>query len=616
MVIIGISGFERDPGAPGRHLYGEDKLDTNNWFRFQRARVPLQFFPLDLIGHDAGAALLVDGELIASAAEERFTRIKHGINLAGRTVLPRRAMRYCLEQASLEWSDVDYWAHYCRFTPDTVANRLRRVAAGLDPLQRAAVEEEYRHAYSDRLARQVVRRQLEAIADRPIAEDRLVQVRHHVAHAAGAFFSSDFDEAICLSLDGYGEEESCLWAVGQKTSVRPEGIIPLPSSLGMLYQVVTAYLGFRTFGDEYKVMGLSSYGDPQPFRSIFDELVVLAPDGGYVTAFSRPDLGEWLGDELGEIPNPGGFSRKSADIAAALQRKLEQSVLHTAAFLRERYGIDRLCISGGVGLNACANGAIVRSGLFKNVFVQPAASDDGASLGAGLFVWHERGEGRRSPAIRHVYWGPSHDGVQIEDALRNCRSVTWKKKRDPERRAAQLLADEKIVGWFQGRMEMGPRALGARSILASPSSVAVRDRLNELVKGRESFRPFAPSVMAEEAAEYFVIPDDTSAAFMIVTFPTRDGVCERIPGVVHVDGSARVHLVRDTDNPRFYRVLRFFRELTGLPVLLNTSFNRAGEPVVESPDDALRCFARSGLDALVIGDYVAFPAAPAAGELT
>jgi carbamoyltransferase len=604
MIVLGISGFEDASFTTDTHPYtGQAPPDAP--FTFRHGTVPLQYFPLGLIGHDAAAAILVDGRLVACVAEERFTRHKHGFNLAGRTLLPRRAIRYCLEEVGCTWADVDVVAHYCRFTPEAVAARLERVGAALEPALHALLEREYTDAYAHRLAPEVLHGQLETIAERPIPPGRVVSVPHHVAHAAGAFYSSGFDNALCLTLDGYGEEESALWAIGTDAGLTPHGQLYLPSSLGTLYQLVTAYLGFRTFGDEYKTMGLAAYGDPERFDAVVGELVTLGPDGTWSTAgMSRPDLYEWLRARLGPVEEPGACSRRSADVAAALQRALERAVLHMLRDLRTRFPLDRLCVAGGVGLNACMNGAIVRSGLFRRLYVQPAASDDGAALGAALYAHHALAGGTAREPIAHTYWGPEYCEPCIEEALETTDGLVWERTDAVETRTARLLADGAIVGWYQGRMEMGPRALGARSILATPSSVEVRDRINALVKGREPFRPFAPSVLSEDASMFFDIPDDTAAPFMVVTYPAREAVRQRLAGVVHVDGSARVHVVHETHHPRYHRLLREFGALTGVPVLLNTSFNRAREPIVCTPADAVACFLRGGLDALAIGDYL------------
>jgi carbamoyltransferase len=588
MVIMGVSGFE--PSG----VSGSDRL-------------PIQFFPLGLIGHDPSAALLVDGRLVACAAEERFTRIKHGYNLAGRPVLPRRAMSYCLKEAGLEWRDVDYWAHYCHFTPDNVGERLARVTRRLSKVLKAAVAEEYQDMLENRVGRGVVRRQLEAIAETPISEDRFIAVPHHLAHAAGAYYSSGFEESAWLVLDGYGETESATWGVGAREGICPATSIPLPSSLGVLYQIVSAYLGFRAFGDEYKVMGLSAYGDPYPYSAVFRELVRLGPAGTFSTeGLAQDSLDEWLSDRIGDIPDKGAYSEKAADVAAALQRRVEEAGMHVVACVRDQFRLGTLCLSGGVALNACVNGAIVRSGLIDRLFVQPAAADDGASLGAALYAIQQSNQSAiRVPNTTH--WGPSFGDAAISGALGRRPGLRWERAADVAHTAATLLAEGKILGWFQGRMEIGPRALGARSILADPRSVSARDEINARVKGREPFRPFAPSVLDAMASEFFDLPDRTAAPFMVVTYQTHEPVRDKIPAVVHVDGSARVQTVSEVDSPRFHELLRAFHALTGIPVLLNTSFNRAGEPIVCTPDDAIACFMQSGIDALVIGDYVAYP---------
>ena len=444
-----------------------------------------------------------------------------------------------------------------------------------------------------RVAPDVVRSQLEAFGNVPIPDDRFVPVPHHLAHAAGAFHSSGFENSAWLVLDGYGETESSTWGIGTETALHPTGSTPLPTSLGVLYQAVSVFLGFRAFGDEFKVMGLSAYGDARSYRAVFDRLIQLLPGGGFVVdGLAQRSLDDWLIDAFGAVPDKGAYSVKAANIAAALQSKIEETALHVVAHLRDRFRLDRLCISGGVGLNACVNGAVVRSGLVKRLFVQPAASDDGASLGAATYAHHRLTDGAVS-SINHAFWGPSYGDESIRDVLKSESGLRWERVDDVELVAARLLAEDKIVGWFQGRMELGPRALGARSILANPRSVAIRDEINARVKGREPFRPFAPCVLDEDAADFFDLPDRTAAPFMIVTFQTHEAVRRRIPGVVHVDGSARVQIVREEDNPRLHQLLRHFQVLSGLPVLLNTSFNRAGEPIVCSPSDAVKCFIKS-----------------------
>jgi carbamoyltransferase len=608
MIILGISGFEDSGGSRrgSRHTYTYSyKQGIEDILTFSNGRAPFQCFPLHLIGHDCSAALVMDGKLIAAASEERFTRIKHGFNLTGGTVLPRRAIEYCLEQAGISWRRVDVVAHYCHFTEEAVNERLYNVSRRLSSARIGLLRAEYEQAFRNRLSPDVVRGQIERIAGRAIPVDRFIPVKHHLAHAAGAFYGSGFQRSAILTLDGYGEKESSLWAIGEGNKITPHRTIQLPTSLGLLYQVITAYLGFHSFGDEYKVMGLSSYGDPAVFGSFFDDWVQLLPEGAYqVEGLSRPNLLAWLRERLGEIPNKGVFSKKAADIAAALQKKLEEVILHSARFLKKHYHTSNICISGGVGLNARANGALLRSGMFRRVFIQPAAADDGAGLGAALFALHDRFNRQAQDPFKHVFWGPAYGPAQVETALRGQPGLTWRKEPAAATAAAQLLAQGKIVGWFRGRMETGPRALGARSILADPRSASIRDTLNEKIKNRESFRPFAPAVLEDRAAEFFHVPEGFSAPFMLMIFDTRAGKRGLIPAVVHVDGSARLQTVAKEQNPLFYKLIRAFYDITGIPLVLNTSFNRAGEPIVNSPEDALKCFLACGLDALLLEDYL------------
>jgi carbamoyltransferase len=608
MIILGISGFEDAVQMGKRHIYTSRSQDIEDLFGFSEFGVPLQYFPLHLIGHDSSAALICDGKVVAFASEERFSRVKHGFNLAGRTVMPRKAIAYCLEEAGITWADVDFIAHYCCFTEDSIWRRFENIRRELNSGYQNMIEREYKEAYGNKLAKNVVHRQIETIAGYDIADDRLISVKHHLAHAAGAYFSSEFEESLILTLDGYGEEESSIWGIGQGDKIFPKGSIQLPTSLGLLYQVITSFLGFRSFGDEYKVMGLSSYGNPETYHSVFEQLIQKSYDGRYsIHGLSRPDLLLWLEEIFGHVSLDNEFSQKKADIAASLQKALESTILDQMSALKDEYHATNLCLSGGVGLNACANGAILRSGLFENIFIQPASGDDGTSLGAALFVLHEILDHKKRTPVEHVYLGPVYGNSQIEADLQAFPQIVWNKIESIEDSAAQALDEGKIVGWFQGRMEMGPRALGARSILADPRRLQLRDEINAKIKNRESFRPFAPSVLAEEAARFFGVSQNTKSPFMLMTFNTHDKKRKLIPAVVHVDGSSRIQTVSQEDNPRYYQLLRKFYTKTGIPLLLNTSFNRAGEPIVNSPAEAVKCFLRCGMDVLFIEDYMILP---------
>jgi carbamoyltransferase len=608
MIILGISGFEDIESSKNRHIYSAPVKSVDDLFKFSEWAVPLQFFPLHLIGHDSSAAILVDGEVVSAAAEERFSRLKHGFNLAGRTVLPRKAIAFCLEQAKTSWDRIDRIAHYCQFTEESVQRRLDKVSQNLNGNHRYLLEKEYKESYKNRLSREILLRQIRKLSGCDIPGDRLVSVRHHLAHAAGTFYSSDFQEALILTVDGYGEEESSLWCIGRGNQIFPMGSIELPTSMGLLYQVITAYLGFRAFGDEYKVMGLSSYGRPNAYRSVWKELIEQSGDGSYrIPGLSKAELIRWLKEHFPGVSQEDGFSQRKADIAASLQKALEKVLLDQLSSLKEKHKIKNLCLSGGVGLNACANGAIQRSGLFEKINFQPAAGDDGTSLGAALYVQHDLYRNTQRKPLTHVFLGPDYSSFSIENILSGYPQIEWERVSRIEDVAAEMLDQGKIVGWFQGRMEMGPRALGARSILADPRVVALRDKINAKIKNRESFRPFAPSVLAEKASEYFDIPLAFRSPFMLLTFDTRENKRSHIPAVVHVDGSARIQTVSQRDNPRFYRLLRRFYERTGIPVLLNTSFNRAGEPIVNDPEDALKCFLACGMDALFMENYLILP---------
>jgi carbamoyltransferase len=611
MIIVGISGFEDIRGASARSTWEYRPGPANNMLDFADNYLPLQYFPLHLIGHDCSAALLIDGELVAFAAEERFSRIKHGLNLAGKTVLPRSAVQYCLSQAGVTWRDIDYIAHFCDFNMPAVHHRFSMLSDELKGDQLQILKDQSLDIYENCLSREVLHKQLTRIAGVAIDRSRLIPVRHHLAHAAGAFYSSGFDDALILTVDGFGEEESSLAARGTGSSIDIIDRTDLPTSLGMLYQVITAFLGFRSYGDEYKVMGLSSYGDRNRYRGVFRELVELRSNGRYaMSQITSPGLSRTLKDCFGTVAWHNGFSKKAADIAAGLQDTLEITLLHVLSHYRKLCDLNNLCLSGGVALNATANGVIKRSGLFDRVYIQPAAGDDGACLGAALYVDRQlSGRTNRKP-ITHMYWGPEYSYDQIEDALRACNEIKWQSRRDIVTTTARLLSEGWLIGWFQGRMEMGPRALGARSILSDPRKRAYRDRINAKIKKRESFRPFAPAALEDEARNFFYLDGSDPDPYMITTVPVNEEKRHLIPAVTHVDGTSRLQAVTEKSNKRFFQLLREFQRITGIPMVLNTSFNRAGEPIVCTPGDALNCFLECGLDALVIGDFLVTPRRP------
>ena len=609
MYVLGYSGFTRDSRAADgyRNPFAKTRQDFESIFRFHEGEVPFQLFPLGFFGHDAAAALLKDGELVACAAEERFSRAKFSLNLAGNTLLPKHAIHYCLSEAGIGIGDVDIVAHYCRFNKRAVDDRLELVSSGLSIEEREQVAASYNRVYTEMMDPKVLLRQFEQMTGS--APNRFVQVDHHLAHAASAYYPSGFDEALILTIDGTGERESSLLAIGRGGIIVEDSRTLLPVSLGTLYLLVTVHLGFKTLGDEYKVMGLAGYGDPVPYRGYFKSLIHLQPDGSYsFDGFARRDMRQRMVDALGEPRRNGeDITQRHCDIAAALQESVQDAVLHMLLHARKRHQLRRLCMAGGVALNSMLNGVIARSGMFEEIFVQPAASDEGGGLGAALYAWHDLdGEGRRrmSP-LRQVYAGPRYDDGAILSALEDQRELlSWTRPGSITEEIAAELAAGSVVGWFDGRMEFGPRALGNRSILADPRAADMKDRINAKVKHREGFRPFAPAVTEENAKEYFDMRGLADSPFMLFVVPVLPHRRHEIPAVTHVDGTARVQTVSKQSNPRFWELIRAFGRRTGVPVLLNTSFNVMNEPIVCTPADAVRCFLDTDIELLVMGEFV------------
>lgn len=567
---------------------------------------------------DAGAALVVDGQLMAAVEEERFNRVKHWAGL------PVQSMRYCLNAAGLSIDQVDHLA----ISRNPRAHLYQKILFALSR------RPDFRWIH-DRVANAVrVRNLRENVARRlGVASEgmrfKVHFVEHHPAHIASTFFVSPFQEAACLSIDGFGDFLSAMWGAGRGSSIQVLGQVAFPHSLGLFYTAVTQYLGFPKYGDEYKVMGLAPYGEPE-YLEEFRRIVQARPrgfvlDAAYFLHHSEGVTMTWEGGEpvLGQVysdlfvkrfgpprEGDGAILPRHRNIAASLQALTEEVYFHLLNLLHDATGLSKLCLAGGVALNAVANGKIFDSTPFEQIFIQPAAGDAGTAIGAAFSVWHSKFAKPRSFVMTHAYWGPAFLDQAIRQALEECSEdlrgarVILHNPHDDQQLCeltATALAAGKIVGWFQGRMEWGPRALGNRSILADPRRAEIRDLLNARIKKREPFRPFCPSILQEYVGHYF--EKNHPDPFMITVYPIRSDKQSVIPAVTHVDGTARLQSVNRQDNPLFWKLIHTFYEMTGIPVLLNTSFNE-NEPIVHTPQQALDCFLRTKMDVLVMGHHM------------
>jgi carbamoyltransferase len=559
--------------------------------------------------HDSAACLVADGKVIAASEEERFTRIKHGKRPVPFSTweLPFHAIHDCLRQAAIQMTDVAHVAY--AFDP------ALRVRGGLDratltlPLQPSAhpVAEEWEAAWDPLFISSIANAPRHLAGGAPHhLRDRFRGTRadgphqwhfveHHVAHAASAFLAAPFETAAVMTLDGRGECATTAYFQGAGNGLRKLGEVSMPHSLGILYEQVTGYLGFLHSSDEYKVMALASFGEPvyaDEFRAI-----VGRGDGGSYT-IDAPCLEQRFGPAR---ERGGRMEKRHFDLARSLQLVLGETVLDIARWLQAATGERNLCLAGGVALNCVMNARLRDEGPFERIWVQPAAGDAGTALGAALWVdARKRGDDERRYRMDDAYLGPSYDDAEIE-AFLIWSKLPFRRLDDIAEKAAALLADGRILGWFQGRMEFGPRALGARSILASPVEADMQARLNE-IKDREDFRPVAPVVLAEAAGDWFV--DAGESPFMLFVHDVRPDRADRIPAVRHVDGTARIQTISHDQNPLYHDLIAAFARRTGVPVLVNTSFNTRGEPIVCTPRDAVECFWTSPLDALVIGSYL------------
>jgi carbamoyltransferase len=549
--------------------------------------------------HDAGACLLRDGDLVAAAEEERFTRIKHDSRL------PIEAASYCLEAGGLEPDDLDYVIFY-----EKPLLKFERIVSGY-----AATYPRSRRAFVN--AMQTWLRQKLWVRDQIRQAlgfgGEILFGEHHVSHAASAYFPSPFDDAAVLTADGVGEWASTTIGVGHGIDLEVTHEIRYPHSLGLLYSAFTGYLGFEVNEGEYKVMGMAAYGRPTYVDHV-RKLISLADDGSF-----RLDM-RYLGyhhglksidrafvDLFGPPRQPGAeLEERFADIAASIQTVTEEAMLGLARRARELSSSDNLCLAGGVALNVLANARILRDSGFRRVWVQPAAGDAGGCLGAATYLYHTVLRQERRFRMDTAYLGPSFSNEDIHAFLEGQGiPFTTLSETALAPTVARLLADNDVVGWFQGRMEFGPRALGARSILANPTDPTTKDTLNAKIKHREAFRPFAPSTLVEAASTYFDFgaPDgDVESPFMLLTAHVRPDKEHLLPAITHLDGTARVQTVQRSQNPLYYALIEEFGKLTGVPVLVNTSFNVRGEPIVCTPEQAYNSFAHTDMDYLVLGD--------------
>ena len=557
--------------------------------------------------HDAAAALVQDGKLVAAVEEERFKRVKH-VGFAGYfgydTGLPHASIDYCLKTAGIKADDVDAVGYY--YDPwqefrSHLAFRLAR--AHRDPARAA-----YHLVQSVTLLKDHLK--TEPLFNRrrktPL---KFHWLSHYATHNAAAFFCSPFQDALILSIDAKGERDSCCAAVGEGNKIRVIETIPYPHSWGMFYMEVTKYLGFKPGHDEYKVMGLASFGKPT-YLEQFRQIVRTQPDGSFRfdlswfdPTFTGPDmLSRKFFDTFGpaRVPN-SAIESKHEDIAASLQEVLEETLLAYLKALRTRTGKKNVCLSGGVVLNCVLNGKILESGLFDGIFIPPNPGDAGCAVGAALHIHHQLNGAPHTYVMDHAFLGPAYGDSEILAALDNAK-VDYRKMDDPAKEVARLIADGRIVAWYQGRMEWGPRALGNRSLLADPTRAEMRDVVNKWVKHREDFRPFAPSVLEEKAPEYF--EHITDSPFMLFITQVKDDKKAKVPAITHVDGTARPQTVSQKTNPLYWQVIKEFENITGVPCVLNTSFNIMGEPIVCTPPQAIRCFYGTGIDALAIGNYL------------
>ena len=583
--------------------------------------------------HDSAACLLKDGEIIAAAQEERFTRKKHDAGF------PHHAILYCLKEASIAAKDVDSVVFYEK--PFVKFERLLETYLAFAPKGFISFAKAMPVWIKDKLfQKSALIKELRSTLDVSVGwRERMLFSEHHLSHAASAYYPSPFDSAAVLTLDGVGEWTTTSLAIGKGSDLKVVKEIHFPHSLGLLYSAFTYYTGFKVNSGEYKVMGLAPYGEPRYADLIREKLITVADDGSFQLDMSYFDYATGLTmtnkkfDALfGGPPRTSEteLTQREMDLAASIQKVTEDIVLQLASGIAKETGERNLCLAGGVALNCVANGLLLREKIFDNIWVQPAAGDAGGALGAALSTWYlhhnkDRVTATDRDAMKGAYLGPEFTDNEIEAELRACGANFRKlSKAEMIEEVASALADQKAVGWMQGRMEFGPRALGARSIIADPRSPVMQKQLNLKVKYRESFRPFAPSVLREDVSNWF--EHETDSPYMLLVADVQNdkrremteeeealfGIDKlnvprsSVPAITHVDYSARIQTVHADTNPKYHAVISKFKEKTGCPLVVNTSFNVRGEPIICTPTDAFKCFMGTEMDMLTVGNYVLY----------
>lgn len=563
---------------------------------------------------DSSACLIGDGRLIAAGEEERFRRMKHWAGF------PSDAIRYCLGEAGLSLDAVSHVA----LNQDAKANLWKKI--GFTLAQRPELGMVLDRIRNKR-ERASAGHELNRLGCGKFG-GIVHPVEHHLAHLSSAFHVSPFEEAAVVSVDGFGDFASAAWGYGRGSEIAVDDKVYFPHSLGIFYEAMTQWLGFPDYGDEYKVMGLAPYGEPIHLAEMH-RIVNLEDDGSfrltleffrhhkekvdYEWESGEPKVGDLFAPALIDLLGPArqkgeALTQRHRDIARSVQAMYEEAFFHLLRALHKRHGGENLALAGGCAMNSVANGKVLRNSPYKRIYIQSAAGDAGGAIGAAFSVWHKLG-GQRGFVMDHAYWGPQFGEDAIRDLLeanaakleeQGCRSERIGDVDALCIRTARAISEGKVIGWFQGRMEWGPRALGNRSIVCDPRRADMKDILNRKIKRRESFRPFAPSILREAVPEWFETDDEVP--FMMQVYPIRPEKRALIPAVTHVDGSGRLQTVRRDTNPRYYRLIEAFRDFTGVPLVLNTSFNE-NEPVVCKPEEALDCFLRTKMDVLVIGDW-------------